>query len=424
MSDKEMNLAIAKALGVAVCPSCLNEIDPDTCYCGDTIKKHACCEHNPVPVGCVCGYGDPKMSRETMSDYCTDLNAMHEAEKTLKEPQRTIYLNELIEVCSFNDWQMSLSSDDEWNQTHAPARQRAEAFLRTVGKFDESVPEKHVLMTKTQSIELSHKVQASIDQLRQLQHDLKLVAFSTEPESLKHEPEVIHHTCGETRVTPTKTLAGSKAARMQGTALEPMQMPATERNVSDFDSGPGITPNSNLPRLVDGPYRKMLIEIEVAMGFEKRLDNQWEVEREIHADRWAWSWGTIEAIGVIEKERDELKSKSIKEREVAVSNYQAEYERAESFAREIHKLKSKCSEMRDLMVEAMSCLAGEKPFWFNSAINVERYEHALSGDHCKGYKSPAEVREMLPYLHHLDSCHMPAAPCTCGLEALVKEATK
>jgi len=51
------------------------------------------------------------------------------------------------------------------------------------------------------------------------------------------------------------------------------------------------TPNPELPPLnPDGPRRKMLIEIEVNADFEKSLNNQWEVEREIHADRWAWHW--------------------------------------------------------------------------------------------------------------------------------------
>ena len=52
------------------------------------------------------------------------------------------------------------------------------------------------------------------------------------------------------------------------------------------------TPDASLP-----PYepdatkrRRMVIEIEVSADFEKRLDNQWEVEREINADRWRWSW--------------------------------------------------------------------------------------------------------------------------------------
>lgn len=51
------------------------------------------------------------------------------------------------------------------------------------------------------------------------------------------------------------------------------------------------TPDPTLPAFVpDEPRRKMLVEIEVAANFEKRLDNQWEVEREVHADRWSWHW--------------------------------------------------------------------------------------------------------------------------------------
>jgi hypothetical protein len=49
-------------------------------------------------------------------------------------------------------------------------------------------------------------------------------------------------------------------------------------------------PNSDLLPLSAGPKRKMLVEIEVSADFERRLDNQWEVEREIHADRWSWRW--------------------------------------------------------------------------------------------------------------------------------------
>lgn len=50
------------------------------------------------------------------------------------------------------------------------------------------------------------------------------------------------------------------------------------------------TPDASLPPLGEGPRRSMLIEIEVTADFEKRLDNQWMVEREIHADRWKWRW--------------------------------------------------------------------------------------------------------------------------------------
>lgn len=57
-------------------------------------------------------------------------------------------------------------------------------------------------------------------------------------------------------------------------------------------TGPGHTPNPKLAPLVhpSAPTRKMVVEIEVAADFETRLDNQWMVEREIHADRWGWRW--------------------------------------------------------------------------------------------------------------------------------------
>ncbi len=55
-------------------------------------------------------------------------------------------------------------------------------------------------------------------------------------------------------------------------------------------AGPGHTPKPGLPPLGEGPRRKMLLEIEVSADFEKRLDNQWMIEREIHADRYTWRW--------------------------------------------------------------------------------------------------------------------------------------
>lgn len=51
------------------------------------------------------------------------------------------------------------------------------------------------------------------------------------------------------------------------------------------------SPNPNLQPLdIWTPTRKMLIEIDVPNDFNKRLDNQWVVEREIRADRWNWRW--------------------------------------------------------------------------------------------------------------------------------------
>lgn len=58
--------------------------------------------------------------------------------------------------------------------------------------------------------------------------------------------------------------------------------------------GPGYTPNASLPPLFDpkedGGTRKMIITIDAPANFDLRLDNQWIVEREIHADRWNWEW--------------------------------------------------------------------------------------------------------------------------------------
>ena len=56
-------------------------------------------------------------------DWCTDLNAMHEAEKRLTSMQLLDYVSFLSDAC--------------YEATVAAARQRAEAFLRTLGKWEE-----------------------------------------------------------------------------------------------------------------------------------------------------------------------------------------------------------------------------------------------------------------------------------------------
>jgi hypothetical protein len=58
-----------------------------------------------------------------MPDYCNDLNAMHEAEKILSDQQASAYITTLC-----------LEVQPEPKLYHATARQRAEAFLRTLGK--------------------------------------------------------------------------------------------------------------------------------------------------------------------------------------------------------------------------------------------------------------------------------------------------
>jgi hypothetical protein len=63
-----------------------------------------------------------------LRDYCNDLNAMHEAECLYIEMDEwwSAYLRHI---------------GTQWSKqhaAHAPARQRAEAFLRTLGKWEDA----------------------------------------------------------------------------------------------------------------------------------------------------------------------------------------------------------------------------------------------------------------------------------------------
>lgn len=63
-------------------------------------------------------------------DYCNDLNAMHEALMTLKDYSMRKYYTQMLEGVV-----------DEPLRFHAiasTARQRAEAFLRALGKWEEA----------------------------------------------------------------------------------------------------------------------------------------------------------------------------------------------------------------------------------------------------------------------------------------------
>lgn len=82
--------------------------------CGWKLEKH----YWLTPEGCEAFTWD-------IPDYCNDLNAMHEAEKMLKEKQTHAYACELNEKVWY------------WGLIHATARQRAEAFLRTRRRWEE-----------------------------------------------------------------------------------------------------------------------------------------------------------------------------------------------------------------------------------------------------------------------------------------------
>lgn len=102
MSDEEINIAIAEACGwVEVV---------------NNRKYHQC----PT--------GFPPNSKGNLAyipDYCGDLNAIHKAEEKLTNEQLDFYCNILHKPNHGIYWAI-----------HATARQRAEAFLRVIGKLE------------------------------------------------------------------------------------------------------------------------------------------------------------------------------------------------------------------------------------------------------------------------------------------------
>jgi hypothetical protein len=65
-------------------------------------------------------------------NYCKDLNAMHEAEKVLNSSEEKMYFANLKEIVGDLIWYRNPCKN-----YRATARQRAEAFLRTLGKWED-----------------------------------------------------------------------------------------------------------------------------------------------------------------------------------------------------------------------------------------------------------------------------------------------
>ena len=65
--------------------------------------------------------------RIKVPDYINDLNAMHEAEEHLSTEEIKTYMGHLLDIMGISVWCI----------THVSAEQRAEAFLKTIGKWEE-----------------------------------------------------------------------------------------------------------------------------------------------------------------------------------------------------------------------------------------------------------------------------------------------
>ena len=93
---------------------------------------------NPQPEHC--RWGDKLL---LTPDYLNDLNAMHEAEKVLWDTGKAMeFTNQLVGiVCSARGfrWDKGTSDDHLMCLSHATAAERAEAFLRTISKWEEAL---------------------------------------------------------------------------------------------------------------------------------------------------------------------------------------------------------------------------------------------------------------------------------------------
>jgi len=68
-------------------------------------------------------------------EFCNDLNAMHEGERSLNSQHVQDYTLNLLRVTN-NDGTRFHGTLGCFAHVHATARQRAEAFLRTLGKWE------------------------------------------------------------------------------------------------------------------------------------------------------------------------------------------------------------------------------------------------------------------------------------------------
>lgn len=106
MTDEEINRTIAEYLGVLV-----PEVQrPESLWPDVAIAK--------------------AYNRHCVPDYCNDLDAMHEAEKTL--------IGKLINGFRAEGIYENILDRRFKVSWHAAARQRAETFVRTIGKWRDS----------------------------------------------------------------------------------------------------------------------------------------------------------------------------------------------------------------------------------------------------------------------------------------------
>lgn len=111
MTNAEINVAIAEACGWVF-------HEGEEPRYGGTYKRR--------------GWSNGKKWRINPPSYCTDLNEMHKVEKTILKSYWGNYSAHLSYITRNGS---ELDNLETYKKIHASARQRAEAFLRTIGKW-------------------------------------------------------------------------------------------------------------------------------------------------------------------------------------------------------------------------------------------------------------------------------------------------
>lgn len=123
MNPEKQRIAIAEACG-------WTEIEP--CTCCDGVSRG----YHPTPGA----------HKKHLPNYLNDLNAMHDAEEILDASQCAEYARQLMKhhptyCVTVLDTRFAPTEEiayETYQLLHATAAQRAEAFLRTIGKWEES----------------------------------------------------------------------------------------------------------------------------------------------------------------------------------------------------------------------------------------------------------------------------------------------
>jgi hypothetical protein len=116
MSPEKQRIAIAEACGLPK-PYSMWFGNVSNTPCHSVMVKNGVKRGIPIP------------------DYLNDLNAMHEAEATMNLTDKYQYGKSICKIMNI-DTEGGLDVVDIYYACHASAAQRAEAFLRTIGEWE------------------------------------------------------------------------------------------------------------------------------------------------------------------------------------------------------------------------------------------------------------------------------------------------